>query len=111
MLMPHANTRFFLCQDPVNMHKSFEGLSAIVQRLFPGELLSGAFFIFLNRTKDQLKVLSWDGDGFIIFQKRLEKGSFTTRNEMSLPMQRRDFLMLLEGVVPKRLQSRFFLRK
>ena len=59
MLTIPGNARFFLCQHPVNMRKSFEGLSALVEQLFPGELLSGALFIFLNRRKDQIKVLFW----------------------------------------------------
>ena len=51
MLTVPGNARLFLCQTPMNMRKSFEGLGAVVGQLFPGELLSGAFFIFLNRGK------------------------------------------------------------
>ncbi len=109
MLMVPANARLFLCQIPVRMHKSFEGLSAIVERMFPGELLSGAFFIFLSRRKDHMKVLYWDGDVFVIFYKRLEKGSFATKKDGPPLMLRREFLMLLEGITPKRLQTRFSL--
>ena len=109
MLMVPANARLFLCQTPVRMHKSFEGLSAIVEQMFPGELLSGAFFIFLSRRKDHMKVLYWDGDGFVIFYKRLEKGSFAGKKDGPPPMARREFLMLLEGITPKCLQTRFSL--
>ena len=109
MFMVPANARLFLCQTPVRMHRSFEGLSAIVEQMFPGELLSGAFFIFLSRRKDHMKVLYWDGDGFVIFYKRLEKGSFLREKNSSPQMLRREFLMLLEGISPKRLQARFSL--
>ncbi len=109
MLSLPANTRLFLCRAPVSMRKSFEGLSILVEQLFPGELLSGALFIFLSRRKDHMKVLYWDGDGFVIFYKRLEKGSFIPREGMTSTLPRREFLMLLEGVVPKRLQPRFSL--
>ena len=44
------------------MRKSFEGLSKEIEQFFPGELLSGAFFIFLNRYRDHMKVLFWDGE-------------------------------------------------
>lgn len=108
MLTISAGARLFLCQIPMNMHKSFEGLSSVTQQMFPGELLSGAFFIFLSRKKDHMKVLYWDGDGFVIFYKRLEKGSFSTKNEAS-SLPRRDFIMLMEGITPKRLQKRFSL--
>jgi transposase len=109
MFMVPANARLFLCHTPVRMHKSFEGLSAVVEQMFPGELLSGALFIFLSRRKDHMKVLYWDGDGFVIFYKRLEKGSFTSKKDGSSSMLRREFLMLLEGITPKRLQARFSL--
>lgn len=109
MLTVPANVRLFLCQVPVNMRKSFEGLSALIEQIFPGELLSGAFFIFLSRRKDHMKVLCWDGDGFAIFYKRLEKGTFAPKKETSSPLLRREFLMLLEGIEPKRLQHRFSL--
>jgi transposase len=107
MLTIPGNARLFLCQFPMNMRKSFEGLSAVVEQLFPGELLSGAFFIFLNRRKDHIKVLFWDKDGFVIWFKRLEKGSFPWKWGDQSSLDRRAFLMLLEGVIPKRLQTRY----
>lgn len=107
MLTIPGNARLFICQHPINMRKSFEGLSAIVEELFPEELLSGAFFIFLNRRKDHMKVLFWDKDGLVIWFKRLEKGSFSWKWGEEKLLDRRTFLMLLEGITPKRLQIRY----
>jgi transposase len=107
MLNLPANARLFLCQSPINMRKSFEGLSALVEQLFPGELLSGALFIFLNRRKDHIKVLFWDTDGLVIWFKRLEKGSFIWKWGEKCSLDKREFLMLLEGITPKRLQARY----
>jgi len=107
MLTIPGNARLFLCRQPMNMRKSFEGLSAVVEQLFPGELLSGAFFIFLNRRKDHMKVLVWDNDGFIIWFKQLEKGTFSWKWDDTRFLDRRTFLMLLEGITPKRLQMRY----
>ena len=107
MITIPANVRLFICQQPVNMRKSFEGLSAIVEQLFPNELLSGALFIFLNRRKDQIKVLFWDEDGLVIWFKRLEKGSFLWKWGNESLIDRKTFLMLLEGIVPKRIQHRY----
>lgn len=107
MITIPGNARLFLCQSPMNMRKSFEGLSATVEQLFPGELLTGAFFIFLNRRKDHIKVLFWDNDGFVIRFKRLEKGSFPWKWGSPASLDRRTFLMLLEGIIPKRLQTRY----
>ena len=109
MLTVPGNARLFLCQYPMSMRKSFEGLSTNIEELFPGELLSGAFFIFLNRRRDHMKVLYWDRDGFVIFYKRLEKGSFAWKPGDKTILDRRSFLMLLEGVTPKRLNPRFSL--
>lgn len=109
MLSLTGNVRLFLCQRPITMHKSFEGLSALVEELFPGELLSGAGFIFLNRQRDHMKVLVWDGDGLMIWYKRLEKGSFPGKWSDPPAIDRRGFLMLLEGLEPKRLHKRFSL--
>ncbi len=107
MLSIPGNARLFICQHPVSMRKSFEGLSALIEQLFPGELLSGALFIFLNRRKDHMKVLFWDKDGLVIWFKRLEKGSFIWKWRGDNQIDRRTFLMLLEGVTPKRLQIRY----
>lgn len=107
MLTISGQARLFICQYPVSMRKSFEGLSALVEELFPRELLTGAFFIFLNRRKDHMKVLFWDKDGLVIWFKRLEKGSFAWKWGSDNRVDRRTFLMLLEGVTPKRLQDRY----
>jgi transposase len=56
-----------------------------------------------------MKVLFWDGDGFVIWYKRLEKGTFSCKWGSEATLDRRAFLMLLEGITPKRLQSRFSL--
>jgi transposase len=88
------------------MKKSFEGLSSIVETLFPTELLTGAFFVFINRRKDCMKVLFWDNDGFVIWYKRLEKGVFSKQLNTAT-LTRREFLMLLEGITPKRLEKRY----
>lgn len=103
LTLPH---RIFLCKDPVNMRKSFEGLGAIIEQLFPGELLSGALFVFLNRQKSCLKALFWDRDGFAIWYKRLEKGSFNYRSQGNV-LDRREFLMLLEGITPQKIRRGF----
>lgn len=109
MLMLPANARIFLYKDPINMRKSFEGLGAAVEQLFPGKLFSGSLFIFLNRDRSHMKILFWDRDGFAIWYKRLEKGAFV-RN-MQNTLDRREFLMLLEGIEPKKIRSKFSLEK
>ena len=89
------------------MHKSFEGLSALAIQKFDVDLVSGAYFVFMNRTRNLIKVLYWDSDGLAIWYKRLEKGSFARRQLESHQMDRRIFLMLLEGITPKKVHRRY----
>ncbi|MES2200431.1 MAG: IS66 family insertion sequence element accessory protein TnpB [Chlamydiota bacterium] len=109
MLAITSSTRFFFYQHAVSMHKGFEGLSGIVEEAFPKELFTGAFFIFLNRRRDHMKILCWDNDGLAIWYKRLEKGVFDKKSISENQMTRKEFLMLLEGVTPKKIQPRFSL--
>jgi len=91
------------------MRKGFEGLGQLVECTYPGQLLSGALFLFLNRRRNLIKILSFEGDGFVIWYKRLEKGTFSRCFNGEKKLSRQQFLMLLEGVVPKRLNKRFSL--
>lgn len=106
MLSFPSDARVFLYEEDTNMRMSFEGLASIVEQAFSEDLTSGAFFAFLNRRKDRMKVLYWDGDGLAIWYKRLEKGSFRQKKKQFL-MNRREFFMLLEGITPKRVQTRY----
>lgn len=98
--------RIFVCHDPTDLRKGFQGLSTIVADFLGEELISNAYFAFLNRNRDRIKILYFDGDGLAIWQKRLEKGRFPKQTESDPLMSRRNFLMLLEGVVPKRVHRR-----
>lgn len=107
MLALPGKAKVFVYQDATDLRKGFEGLAAIVEQAFCTELTSGAYFAFLNRRKDRMKVLYWDGDGLVIWYKRLEKGRFSLKKSDSPIMSRREFFMLLEGIIPKRLQPRY----
>ncbi len=105
MLTLPGNARIFLYQNPTDMRKSFEGLSTAVQEAFPNLLMFGSYFVFLNKRRDHMKVLYWDAEGFASWYKRLEKGNFSRKDSQVL--DRKQFLMLLEGIIPKRVQKRY----
>lgn len=107
MIAISGNARFFLYQGAVDLRKGHEGLSFMVQIAFDTPLTDGAYFAFINRSRNRIKILYWDSDGLAIWFKRLEKGTFTKRYFDKPILERREFLMLLEGVVPRRMQTRF----
>jgi len=106
MLGISCQARVFVYKEATDMRKSFEGLSTIVEAVFDEELTSGAYFVFLNRRRDHMKVLYWDSDGLAIWYKRLEKGSFSRSDNEKVMIDRKEFFMLLEGIIPQRLQKR-----
>ena len=86
------------CDEAVDMRKSFEGLSALVEAAFPGKLLTGALFLFPNRRRPLIKILNWEGDGFTIWYKRLEQGTFPECFQACRQLSRQQVVMLLDGI-------------
>ena len=106
---PTGCRSILLYDEAVDMRKSFEGLSALGEAAFPGTLLTGSLFLFLNRRRNLIKVLFWEGDGFVIWHKRLEQGTFPDCFSGNRELTRQQYVLLLEGIVPKRLSRRFSL--
>ena len=71
-----ASVRVYLCLSPTDMRRSLDGLHAQVRDHLQLDAFAGHLYIFSNKRKDRLKVLYWDGDGFAVWAKRLEAGSF-----------------------------------
>lgn len=107
MLSFSGTARIFLCQLPIDLRRGFEGLTEQVGSLFNESVTDGAYFAFFNKRQDRMKILYWDGDGLVIWYKRLEKGRFKNSLLKDGLIERREFLMLLEGVTPRRMQNRF----
>ena len=102
MLTISPNTRISLCTSPIDMRKSFNGLLGIVRGSLRVDPLTPAFFVFFNRSRDKIKILYWDNDGFAIWYKRLEKGTFhltlPDTGKTSVTLTRAQLAMLLEGI-------------
>ena len=104
MVSLSSGSRYYLWREPVDMRKSFDGLHGLVTGRMGRDALSGEVFIFINRRRDQVKMLVWDRSGFVIYYKRLERGRFELpaaaggeqiRGQV-LPWS--DLLLILEGV-------------
>jgi transposase len=76
MLTLGTSGRIWICVQPVDGRKSFDGLSALVSQHLAHDPLSGDLFVFRNRRGDRLKILAWQGDGFALYLRRLERGTF-----------------------------------
>jgi transposase len=76
MIGPGLNIRVYLACGGVDMRKGIDGLAALVQASLRQSPASGAVFAFRGRRGDRIKLLYWDGQGFCLFYKVLEKGRF-----------------------------------
>jgi transposase len=71
-----ASVRVYLCLKPCDMRRSFDGLHALVRDHLELDAFAGHLYLFTNKRRDRLKILYWDRDGFAIWAKRLEQGSY-----------------------------------
>ena len=70
----------YLCCGCTGMRKSINGLMTLVQDSFSLDPFADALFVCCNRSRDRIKILEWDGNGFWLYFKRLERGRFRWRH-------------------------------
>jgi transposase len=82
------------------MRKGFDSLSGLVRNTLMRDPLTGDVFVFVSRQRMHIKLLYWDGDGFVLYYKRLESGrfDFPINAAATRELKRDELLMLLEGV-------------
>ena len=68
--------RYYLYREPTDIRKSFDGLCGLVSERLGQSPMSGDVFIFINRPRNRMKLLRWEAGGFVLFYKRLERGTF-----------------------------------
>lgn len=102
MLSVPGAVKIFLCLEPADMRRSFDGLAAMVEHVLEQDPLSGHLFVFRNRRADRVKLLYWDRDGLCIWYKRLEAGTFRfptpQQGQTCVTISAAEWAMLLDGV-------------
>jgi transposase len=96
------SARLYLCVAPADMRKGFDSLAALVRDAFGQDPLSGHLFLFISRARDRIKILYWDGDGYALWYKRLEAGTFRVPavkdGRSHVELKASELAMLLAGI-------------
>jgi transposase len=100
MLSIPPSVPIFMYTQPADLRKGFDGLSGLVRKEFRADPLDGSLFLFVNRRRDRLKILHFDGTGFWLYYKLLEAGMFEAipSKEKCARLDSTQLAMLLGGV-------------
>lgn len=101
MLRPNSDLSVYLYADAVDMRKSINGLSALIEQELERSPMTGTLFVFCNRTRDKIKMLYWERNGFVVWYKRLEKQRFKwliSSDSDSVSMTGYQLNLLLDGL-------------
>jgi transposase len=100
--------RILVAVSPVDGRKGIDSLAGVVRAALGVDPLSGDLYVFKNRSGDKLKILAWLGDGFALYLRRLERGTFAfpTASDASVLVTPTQLAMILGGLDPTKAQQR-----
>lgn len=81
MIFENSHTQVYLACGNTDLRKSIDGLAVLVKEGFNLDPFSPCLYVFCNRKRDKLKILKWDHNGFWLYYRRLEKGTFKWPDE------------------------------
>lgn len=95
-----SSHRYFLYQGRCDMRKAFDGLCGLVSTELGRNPTSGEVFVFLNRPRTHIKLLHWENGGFVLYYKRLEKGTFPLPKAMDgrISLSWTELVLMVEGI-------------
>ncbi len=107
MLDDRSVNNVYLACGSTDLRKSIDGLAALVQEEFQLDPFSSALFVFCNRKRDKLKILHWDYNGFWLYYRRLERGTFQwpTKKDAPMKVSQRELRWLLDGLSLQQWQA------
>jgi transposase len=107
MLTLSSSHRVYLACGSTDLRKSIDGLAALVQEGFGLDPFSPCLFVFCNRERNKLKILYWEHNGFWLFYRRLERGTFQwpTGSEGTITVSSRELRWLLDGLALTQRQA------
>jgi len=115
-MLDHPVLKILLCTDPVDMRKAIDGLTLQISEYLEMDPQSEYLFIFGNKTRNKVKMIYWDRNGFVLIYKRLEKGRFKipknlSNNKLLLTEEELNWFLSglefhqIKAIIPKKLQS------
>ena len=107
MLVLPLDIKIFIAAGAVNMNKSIDGLSMLVQNVMGQDPFSRHLFVFRNKQRDRVKILYWDRNGFCVWYKRLERGKFQFPKavQKNYIIKATELGLLLEGIDFSKIKS------
>lgn len=110
MLHLSVSCHYFLYSGHTDMRKGFDSLCGIISSQMNENALNGAVFIFFNKKHNQVKLLLWEGDGFAMYYKRLEQGTYEVpaadNNNTTLSISSQQLQLILQGISLRSVRRR-----
>ena len=110
MLGLTTNHRFYIHRGATDLRKGFDGLSGVIRQTLQSDPLDGSVYIFINRKRDRMKLLVWEPSGFVLYYKRLERGTFELPewegNTQKIQLKWETLMLLISGISLKSVQRR-----
>jgi transposase len=106
MLSLSSSQRYFLYGSPTDMRCGIYSLAGLVTNALGQDPLSGDIFIFIGKQGNQIRLLHWDRDGYALYSKRLEKGTFERPSDGKLELSAQELMLILAGIKLTSVQMR-----
>jgi transposase len=100
-MRPREEVRVFLCREPVDLRRSIDGLSVLVEKELGLDPFAPQLVVFCNRKRDKIKILYWEKSGFVLWYKRLEQDRFPWLSPATpsvVTLSGRELNWLLDGI-------------